>query len=220
MIAFLVAELGDWKERHMRKTVCLSAAFLALVGLVGPLQPLILALAGTLIFLVVAWAEGFNPPPELSLRVDPLTFPAKSVDIAAGKALSSLILWLDLGFALSPILVASVIAWGIPGGTVLLCLLCWLSAYLLASSINFLSKLLFARTEGLVGLSLYLLWLFSSFFTAGLEPSNPFIQAWSLLKLEGGRTPIACMCAEIAAAAALFACSALVIGLKKRNRDA
>jgi len=221
MIAFLAAELGDWRKRHMRKTVCLAAAFLALAGLIGPLQPLILALASTLIFIAAAWSEGLNPPSESGFRVDPQTFPAKSADISAGKALSSLALWIGLIFALSPILAASAIAWGIPAGTTLLCLLCWLSAYLLASSINFLSKLLFARTEGLVGLSLYSLWLFSSFFSAGLEPTNPFIQIRGILKLEGGRAPIACICAEMGAAAAVFACAALVLGFKKgRSRDA
>ena len=43
MIAFLLADLRDWRKRRMRKTILLSAILLAAVGLFGTLQPLFLA---------------------------------------------------------------------------------------------------------------------------------------------------------------------------------
>jgi hypothetical protein len=220
MIAFFLAELGDWRERHMRRTICLSAIFLAAIGLIGPLQPLILAIAITAVFIVSGWTEGIRPQPVLSARLDPLSFPARAFDVVAGKALAALSIWLGLVLALSPILAASAIAWGLSGGTIASCLACWLSAYLAAASANFCSKLAFARTEGLIGLCIYILWIFLSFFMDWLKPSNPFIQAWSILRLEGGNAPYFGICAEAGAAAALFASSVPVIDSIRRKRDA
>jgi hypothetical protein len=220
MIAFLVAELGEWRKKHMRKTLCLSAILLALIGLIGPLQPLLLALAGTLIFIVSAWSETLNPPSESRARPNVRAFPANSFEKATGKALSVLVIWLGIGLVLSPILAASAVAWGLSGETMAFCLLCWLSAFLLAASIGFVSELIFDRSEGLVGLGVYLIWLFSSFFIPWLKPSNPFIQVWSILRLEGGSAPCACIFVEAAVAALLFACSVPLLGLGRRNRNA
>jgi hypothetical protein len=220
MIAYLFAELDGWRKRHMKKTICLSALFLALIGLIGPLQPLLVALASTLVFIAAAWAEGLSPPQDSSLRMDPETFPARASEIAAGRALSDLVLWLGIAFILSPVLVASAIAWGISGGTALACLLCWLSAHILASSIKFLSKLLFEKTESLVGFCVYVLWLFSSFFSSSYRASNPFVQVWSILSLAEAGNIFAFIYAGIGAAVLVFAVSALVLGSKKRSRNA
>jgi hypothetical protein len=217
MIAFLLASLAEWRERHMRRTFCLSAVLLALVGLAGPLQPLLLSIAACLVFVVVAWAEGMNPPLMPSDRVDPQIFPASAIEVTAGKALSVLAVWLGLVLAISPILAASVAAWGIGAGTILSCLLCWLSAYLLASSIHFASKVLFDRTEGLAGLIAYAICVFWSFFDDSLKYANPFVQAWSIPRLEGGAAIRAFMWGELGAALAIFGCSALILARKKKR---
>jgi hypothetical protein len=220
MIAYLLAELTDWRQRRMRKTLCCSAALMAALSFVGPLQPLLLALASALVFIVSAWSDSLDPQDDPYRRADPEIFRAKSLEIAAGKALSALVLWLGIGFALSPVLAASAAAWGLRGEAILSCLLCWLSSYLLASSICFLSRLSLGGAGSLLGLGAYLLWLLSSFFSAPLEPANPFVQTWRILRLEGVSSIRLCMLEELAAAAACFACSALVIGIKRRKRDA
>ena len=59
-----------------------------------------------------------------------------------------------------------------------------------------------------------------SFFAAPLKSSNPFIQAWGLLRLEGGSATYSGICAEAIAAAILFAASALVLSARRRKRNA
>jgi hypothetical protein len=217
MIAFLLASLAEWRDRHMRRTLCLSALLLALVGLAGPLQPLLLSIAACLVFVAAAWAEGLNPQRAPGSRVDPQTFPGRAIDAAAGKALSVLAVWLGLVLALSPILAASAAAWGIGAGTILSCLLCWLSAHFLAASFHFASKVLFDRTEGLVGLIAYAVCVFWSFFDESLRYGNPFVQAWSIPRLEGGAAIYAFMWGELGAALAIFGLSALVLARKKKR---
>jgi hypothetical protein len=217
VIAYLIAALGEWRERHMRKTLCLAALLLALTALAGPLSPLPLALATTLVFVASAWVEGLSPRREPKPRSDPRSFPAGAKGIAAGQAISALVLWLGIGFALSPVLAASAIAWGLSAATVLALLLCWLSAHLLAAAIHFLSKVSFDRTEGVLGFSVYVLALGWSFMSEPARIANPFVQAAGALKLERAREANAAALAEIGAAAFLFACSALVLRAKKRG---
>jgi hypothetical protein len=218
MIAFLLADLRDWRERRMRKTILLSAILLAAVGLIGTLQPLLLALACAAALIAAGWAEGKVPRSMPSERPDACSFPARPLDLVVGKLLSALILWLGLLLAFSPILAASAIAWGLSGKTIASCLLCWLVAYLAAVAVSFSFDLVFSSSEGFIGLCLYAPWIFASFFVPFLKPSNPFVQAWSILKLEGGGAIYLGICAEALAAAILFAVSILALGSRRRKR--
>jgi len=137
-----------------------------------------------------------------------------------GRILAALASWLALCLALSPVLAASAIAWGLSSATILSCLLCWLTAYLVGASAGFCSMLAFSGSDGFVGLLIYLGWILSSFFAAPFKFSNPFIQAWSLLRLEGGSAPYSGILAEAIVAAGLFAASALVLSARRRKRDA
>jgi hypothetical protein len=220
VIAFFLAALRDWREARLRRTICASAGVLAAAALAGPLQPLILAIASAAVFVASGWTEGNSPKRAGGEGLDPLSFPARPRSIVAGRALSALFIWLALAFSLSPILAASAIAWGLSRATIMSCLLCWSTAYMAAASAGFCSKLLFTGSNGLLGLCLYLLWIFSSFFVAWLKFSNPFVQAWSLLKLEGGTAPYWGICFEAMAAALLLALSALSLGGRGRKRDA
>jgi len=220
MIAYFLASLREWRERRMRRTVCASAILLAAAALAGPLQPLLIALAAAAVFVVSGWAEGGSHKPAKDTGLDPIAFPARARSIVAGKSLACLFAWLTLILALSPILAASAIAWGLSGPTIAYCLLCWLAAYIGAASAGFFSKLFFPNQDGMVGLGLYLAWLFSSFYAAWLMPSNPFIQAWTTLRLGGGKALYAGICAEAAAAALLIAASALALRARKGKRDA
>jgi hypothetical protein len=220
VIAFVLALLREWREERMRRTISVSVVILAAAALAGPLQPLLLALAGTAVFVVSGWADGNSPRPAHAEGVDALSFQARARALVSGRILAALALWLGLVLALSPILAASAIAWGLSSSLMLSCLLCWLTAYLTGTSAGFCSKLVFSGSDGLVGLLIYLLWVLSSFFAAPLKSSNPFIQAWSLLRLEGGSAPYSGICAEAIAAAILFAASALVLSAGRRKRNA
>ena len=220
MIAYLLSSLREWRRARMSRSVGYSAALLAAAALAGPLQPLLLALAGVAVFALSGWAEGNSPGSKGGEGLDPAAFPAGTWAVVAGRLLSALAVWLALLLAFSPLFAASAIAWGLSREVMLSCLACWLCAFLLAASAGFCSKLLFPGSEGLIGLCVFLLWLFSSFFAERLRASNPFVQAWSLLKLEGGKVEAAGLLADAAGAAALLAASALAISRRRRQRDA
>jgi hypothetical protein len=204
----------------MRRRISASVIILAAAALVGPLQPLLLALAGTAVFVVSGWADGNSPRPARGEGTDPLSFPARTRALVSGRILAALALWLALVLILSPVLAASAIAWGLSPTLILSVLLCWLAAYLTGTSAGFCAKLVFSGSDGLIGLFIYMLWVLSSFFAAPLRSSNPFVQAWSLLRLEGGRAPYSGICAEAIAAAILFAASALALSARRRKRGA
>ena len=218
MMAFLLADLRDWRRRRMLKTIGLSAILLAAVGLFGTLQPLLLALACAAAFIAAGWAEGKIPKSKPDELLDPVSFPARPFELVAGKLLSALILWLGLLLALSPILAASAIAWGLSGKTIASCLFCWLAAYLAAAAVSFSFDVIFSGSEGFIGLCLYAPWIFASFFVPFLKPSNPFIQAWGILKLEGGGAIYLGIGAQVLVAAFLFGASALALGSRRRKR--
>jgi hypothetical protein len=218
VIAFALTLLREWREERMRRTISASAIILAAAALAGPLQPLLLALAGTAVFVVSGWADGNSPRPARGEEID--AFPARTSALVSGRILAALALWLALVLILSPVLAASAIAWGLSPTLILSVLLCWLAAYLTGTSAGFCAKLVFSGSDGLIGLFIYMLWVLSSFFAAPLRSSNPFVQAWSLLRLEGGRAPYSGICAEAIAAAILFAASALALSARRRKRGA
>jgi len=220
MIAYALASLREWRVARMRRTVSAAALMLAAAALAGPLQPLILAIATTAVFALSGWADGNGPKPARGDGIDPLVFPSRAGAIVSGRILAALASWLALCLALSPVLAASAIAWGLSSATILSCLLCWLTAYLVGASAGFCSMLAFSGSDGFVGLLIYLGWILSSFFAAPFKFSNPFIQAWSLLRLEGGSAPYSGILAEAIVAAGLFAASALVLSARRRKRDA
>jgi hypothetical protein len=99
------------------------------------------------------------------------------------------------------------------------CLLCWLCAYCTATSAGFFSSIAFERSEGLLGFFFVLLWLFSPLFLNRLGPGNPFVQAWDILKLEGGKAPYLGMAAEAAAAILLLAASTALLARARRKHN-
>jgi hypothetical protein len=219
MLAFIMEELRDWREGRMKRTTAVSAIALAAIGAVSLLQPLLIALAVTALFVGFGWAEGNRYQAATSSQRLLLAFPIRPRAVAGGKALSSLALWSIMAFFLSPILAASAMTWGLSADSVAGCLLCWLCAYYAATSAGFFSSLAFERSEGLLGFFFMLLWLFSPLFLARLGPGNPFIQAWDILKLEGGRAIYLGMAAEAVAASLLLAASAAILGRIRRKRN-
>jgi hypothetical protein len=220
MFAFFMGELRDWRARRMARSLSASAVALSLAAAVGLLQPLVVALAATAVFVLLGWAEGNRYRPGLSARRLLLAFPAGPWASAAGKALSSLALWLLVTLILSPLLAASAIAWGLPAGPAAACLLCWLAAFLGSASAGFLSSILFEGSDGFLGLPAVAFWLFSPIFIGGAAPFNPFVQAWTLLKPEGGASPFIGAAAELLAAAGLFAASAAALARARRRPNA
>jgi hypothetical protein len=219
MLAFFLEELRDWREHRMTRTIAVSAIALAAVGAISLLQPLLIALAATALFLGFGWAEGNRYQAAKSARRLLLAFPTRPSAVAAGKALGGLALWLAIAFFLSPLLAASALTWGLPAGAAAGCLLSWLCAYCVAASAGFFSSIAFERSEGLLGLFFVLLWLFSPLFFAGMRAGNPFVQAWDILKLEGGKGPYLGMAAEAAAATLLLAASSALLARVRRKRN-
>jgi hypothetical protein len=216
MFAFFLEDLREWRERRMRRAAVAFSVALALAGALSLLQPLILALTATALFVVFGWSEGNRYQPSLSSRRLLLAFPDPPRAIVAGKALSGLTTWAVLALLISPPLALAALARGVAPGAIAACYLSWLVAYSASLGLGFLSSLAFARAEGLPGLALIVLWLTSAFFAPALAPCNPFVQAWEILKAEGGAAPFLGMGATALAAAALFAAAVLALSRMRR----
>jgi hypothetical protein len=219
MLAFLVEELRDWRKERMRRTIIVSAIALAAIGAISLLQPLLIALTATALFLGFGWAEGNRYHAATSSRRFLLAFAMRPGAVAGGKAFSSLAIWLLTTFFLSPLLATSAMAWGLPAGPAAGCLLCWLTAYYAAASAGFFSSVVFDRSEGLLGLFFVVLWLVSPLFIGRTGAVNPFVQAWDILKLEGGMTPYLGMAVEAAAATLLLPASAACLARARGKRN-
>jgi hypothetical protein len=217
MFAFVVAELREWRELRMRRSLLISAALLGASACISLLQPLVLAFTASLIFLGLGWTEGNRYQSALSSRRLLLSFPAGSPAVACGKALSSLCIWALTLLFLSPPLALSALAWGLGARAILLCLLSWLVGFLVMLGAGFISSLVFLRSEGLPGGALMLVWLLSPLLYRDLAPSNPFFQVWESMKAEGGLGPLAGMGATLLAACAIMAVSALVLSGLRRS---
>jgi hypothetical protein len=219
MIGFLILELGGWRERDMRRSIALAATALAAAGVAGPLNPLFLGLASSAAFLLAGWGEGRRYQLSQVSRRRLLAYPLPAWKIAAGKALSAAAVWLCLLFALSPILAASALVWGLSARTIGSCLLAWLSAFLVAAAAGFFSSFALEKAEGLGGWLLFVIWLASSFFVLWLEPTNPFLQAWRILMLDQRPGIYLGMAAEAAAALLLLAASVPSIAKAKKKYE-
>lgn len=220
MIAFMLEELRDWRERRMRRTTVVSALVLAAVSAASLLQPLLVALAATAIFATLGWTEGNRYQSAQSARRLLISFPASPSSIAAGKAIAGLAAWSFFLVLLSAPLALSAIAWGVSGRAAAACVLAWFVGYFSTLCVGFLSSLLFVRTDGLPGLALVILWLTAPFYIPALAPSNPFIQVWDILKAEGGPAPFLGMGESFLAATALLFSSALALGAIRSKQHA
>jgi hypothetical protein len=217
MIAFLLAELRRRGEGRAGRSAYLAAIAMALASLVGPLDPLVVCVTGAAASVVLGWTDGNRRGGTRGSGPAAHSFPASPAAIAAGMALSSVALWLAAACFLSPFLAASAIAWGLPVESIAACVLCWLSAYLLAGAAGSFSSLAFPGTEGLTGLFLYSAWLVASLLAEPIRASNPLAQAWALMKLEEGRAPLWGMGIDLAVAAALYAAAPLAIARARRR---
>jgi ABC-type multidrug transport system permease subunit len=216
MFAFLLEELREWRERRMRRTAAVFSATIALAGALSILQPLVIVLAATALFVVYGWSEGNRYQSGQGSRRLLLAFPVPTRSVVAGKALSTLATWAFFALLLSPPLVLAALARGVAAGAIAACYLSWLVAYFASACAGFLSSLAFARAEGFPGLLLILFWLCSAFFAPGLAQANPFVQAWEILKAEGGAAPFAGMGATALAAALLLAAAAFALSRMRR----
>jgi hypothetical protein len=218
MFAFILDELRDWREYRMTRRTLTSSLALTLVAALSLLQPLVLALSATLVFLGFGWSEGNRYQPAMSARRLLISFPATPAAVAAGKALASLTMWLFMLLAFSPPLALAAIAWGVSAGAAAACVLSWLVGFFAAICIGFASSLLFGRSEGLPGFVISVIWLVVSLFIKTLAPFNPFVQVWAILKNEGGSSPLLGMGAMMLAASALLAISAFVLARMRRGK--
>ena len=218
MFAFFAEEFREWRERRMKRTMVLGAFALAIVSAVSMLQPLLVALASTLVFVGFGWTEGNRYQSALSSRRLLVAFPVAPRAIAAGKALSSLATWSFTAMVLSPPLALSAIAWGVSGRALAACALSWLVCYYASLCVGFLSSLVFVKSEGLIGAVFVIAWLVSSLAVKSLAPSNPFIQVWDILKEEGGASPFLGMGATTLAASALLGVAALALARLRRGK--
>jgi hypothetical protein len=219
MLAFFLEEMREWRQRRMRKTILACAIPIALVAACSVLQPLLLALAVTLMFLALGWTEGNRYQTPTSSRRLLLAFPISSARIAGGKALASLAIWAFVALALSPPFALSAVAWGLSLKAASACLLAWLLCYFAALCIGLFSSLIFTRSEGLLGVSILFAWLVSSLALKFLAPSNPFVEVWDVMKDEGGAGIFIGMAADAIASAAFLAASGLALSRLRTQRN-
>ena len=216
MIALLLAELRDWREKRLTKTAILSVLVLCVPALIGPLNPLLLSIAVTAVCMVYGWTEGNRYKPSLSSRRLLLAFPRRPFEIVAGKILAGFLVWASLILILSPVLVASSIAWGVGARETLSSLLCWLVAFMTANAAGFVSSLAFAGSEGLAGLLAYVLWGGSSLLVDALKPSNPLVQIWNIMKAQSLTATFIGLGLDLLGALIFSVLAALVLGGGRR----
>ena len=144
MLAFFLEELARVAERRMRKAVLTSAIPIAVHRRGECLQPLLLALATTLVFLALGWTEGNRYQSPMSSRRLLLAFPVSALRSSEARPSPRLAIWAFIALVLSPPLALSSIAWGLspprPSG---LPALAWIVCYLRRSLLGFFSSLLF-----------------------------------------------------------------------------
>ncbi len=218
MLAFVMEELREWRERRMRKSVVATVLLLAAVSAVSVLQPLALALAATGAFIVLGWTEGNRYQSSLSSRRILLSFPLSSRAIAAGKAISALAVLAFVALAAAPLLALSAIAWGVRPSAAAACVLSWIACYYATLCAGFASSLVFPGSDGLPGAFIAALWLASSAFLKQLAPSNPFAQVLAILKDESGRGYFLGMGATVLVATAVLAAASIAISAIRRRQ--
>lgn len=216
MFAFILEELRDWREKRLKRTVVTSALTLAAVAAASMLNPLIIALTATILYMGFAWSEGNHYQSSQSSRRLLLSFPVPSRAIAAAKALSSLVTWSFTTLLLSPPLVLSALAWGVSDHAIVACILSWLVIYYAMLCAGFFSGLVFEKSDGIPGILLIAAWLVSSFVVKALSPSNPFIQIWRTLKDQGGDTLVAGMGGVAMAGCVFLVAAALALARIRR----
>jgi hypothetical protein len=176
MIAFLLADLRDWRERRMAKMMVKAAVILALGALAGPLHPEALAIACAAALIVSGWTEGYRYRSESAFKQLILSFPRLPREIAAGKALSLLVIWAALLLLFSPLLAASVIAWGPSLPFIASALLFSLIAFMVSGSAGFLLCLIFKNFARPFALVLFSAWTLPCFYLGWVRTMNPFFQ--------------------------------------------
>jgi hypothetical protein len=220
MLAFLMEELRGWSEGRMRRDLIVSSLVIAIPAAASLLQPMILALIATALFLVLGWSSGNRYQSAKSSRRLLISFPARPGAVAAGKALSSAAIWLLMAAFLAPPILLSAIAWGISGSALAACCLSWLIGYLAVQGLGFLSSLVFSRSDGLPGVVLLVLAFAATFALKPIAISNPFVQVWTIMKGESGLAAYLGMGAGLVAAAALQAAAALALArIRRRGHD-
>ncbi len=211
MIAFLLADLRDWRDRRMGRTLASSAAILFLGGIPGPLHPVFLALACAAAFILSGWAEGFRYQSEAAAKRLILGFPRSPLQIVAGKVLSLLAIWAALAVTFSPLLAASAFAWGSSLSFIAAALARSLLAFLVSGAIGFFLCLCFKTFERPLGLILLLAWTLPGIYVEWARTTNPFFQILDASHGGRGFGALIGMGAELVLAMAFFALSAPVM---------
>lgn len=217
MIAFLLADLRDWRDRRMGRTLARSAVIIFLGGTVGPLHPVLLAMACAAAFILSGWAEGLRYQSEAATKRLILGFPRSPLQIVAGKVLSLLAIWAALAVTFSPPLAASAFAWGTSLPFIAAALAFSLFAFLLSGAIGFFLCLTFKTFERPLGLILLLVWTIPGIYVEWARTMNPFFQILDTSKGGWAFGAIIGMGAELVLTVAFFALSVPVMA-RTRSR--
>jgi hypothetical protein len=220
MMGFILVELGEWRTKLMQRTIFIAAIALGLTALIGPLHPLSLSLVTTAIFIVAGWAEGCDYLSSDDSRRRMLAFPITAGRMGAAKVLASFSICFLLFLALSPLMAASAIAWGLSLWALASLLVSWLCAFFLAASAGFFSSIAMERSRGFVGLFMVVVWILVSFIVDWMRPANPFLQAWRIMGFAQDTSVYLGMAAEFALSTLLIASTLPSIARAKRSLDA
>jgi len=220
VIAFLIEDIREWRLSQMGRTVTLASLALLVVGAATTLQPIFMVMAATTVSILLGWTRGSRYGIASSARKILIACPIPPRAAAAGKALSSIAIWLVHLLVLSPALALTAASRGLRLDALAACACSALAAYCLALGLSFVSSLGAAKSDGLFGLLLIALWIGSSAFAPPIRKANPFVQAWDFLKGARPAEDWAWIGAAVVAAAILFETAAIMLARIRKNCNA
>lgn len=212
MIALFLEDIREWRIAQMGRTITMSCLAVLAAGATTLLQPVIMIEAATLVSVLLGWSRGSQYYLGSSSRRPLVDCAVRPIAAVSAKALSSIAIWLVHILVLSPALALTVAARGLRLDALAACACAWLAAYGAALGLSFVVSLVFARSDGVIGLFLVVLWLGATALCPPVREANPFVPAWDALKGRSGPADWLGVGGLFAFAAALFALAALALG--------
>lgn len=202
MIAQALAEWRLWKRLYLRRSLPAFLAFVALACLPSLFRPFLLVTGLGLLFLGLGWHYGNRWQPGSSFRR--VAEGRAATDIVRGRCLAALATWSLHLLLVAPALCLSCSALALPLGLIAAWSLIWLSAFLLAMALGFLSSLILGTTDHLVGAYVLAAWILPGLAWPPARILNPLAQAWSLARGASAPPLIAATLLELLAAGVLL----------------
>ncbi len=220
MIGFFLDDLREWRTTRMARTIALSVLFLLCVAAISMLHPAFVAMAATLISALIGWSCGSVYTMGSSARRLLIYCEVGAVEAVAGKALSSLVVWLAHLAVLSPVIALAAALSGLRAEALAGSAFSWLIAFYLSFAVSLIVCVGFPRSNGLAGIFLVALWIGLTGYFAPIRRSNPFVQVLDFLAGRPGAEAWAWMAAAAVLGTALVLGSALLLGRIRKMLDA